>query len=164
MARTERDAAQTHIDALPEPRRSRMQHLHDLLLEALPTAEVRLWDYSGPLIAYGIYPYSNSKGPAGDWFAVGLANRKAYISLYSMATRDGRYLVEAMRDRFRARRPGGVASTSPSRSRSTTTRCAIWRPRRGPSSRTRSETEHVDEPGPANRSGLGGRRIGRWSG
>ena len=108
MARTERDAAQTHIDALPEPRRSQMQHLHDLLLEALPTAEVRLWDYSGPLIAYGIYPYSNSKGPAGDWFAVGLANRKAYISLYSMATRDGRYLVEAMRDRF----PGTKAGRS----------------------------------------------------
>lgn len=108
MARTGRDAAQSHIDALPEPRRSQMQHLHDLLLKALPTAEVRLWDYSGPLIAYGIYPYSNSKGPAGDWFAVGLANRKAYISLYSMATLDGSYLVEGMRDRF----PGTKAGRS----------------------------------------------------
>lgn len=103
-----RAAAEAHIDALPEPRRSQMRHLHDVLIEALPTAEVRLWDYSGPLIAYGIYPYSNSKGPAGDWFAVGLANRKAYISLYSMATRDGRYLVEAVRDRF----PGTKAGRS----------------------------------------------------
>jgi hypothetical protein len=108
MTTDDRAAAQAHIDSLPEPRRSQMQHLHDVLLEALPAAEVRLWDYSGPLIAYGIYPYSNSKGPAGDWFAVGLANRKAYISLYSMAMRDGRYLVEGIRDRF----PGTKAGRS----------------------------------------------------
>ena len=29
-------------------------------------------------------PYSNSRRPAGEWFTAGIANRKAYISLYSM--------------------------------------------------------------------------------
>ena len=42
-----------------------------------------MFDYSGPLIGYGTYDYSNSKGTApGRWFSVGLANRKAHISLY----------------------------------------------------------------------------------
>ena len=101
-----RQAAQAVIDDLPEPRRSQMQHLHDVILEALPDIDIRVTDYSGSLIGYGWYAYSNSKGPAGDWFSVGLANRKSYISLYAMGTRDGRYLVEAMRDRFPGTKSG----------------------------------------------------------
>ena len=95
-----RQAAQAVIDGLPEPRRAQMQHLHDVILDALPGIDVRVTDYSGPLIGYGWYEYSNSKGPAGEWFTAGIANRKAYISLYSMGTRDGKNLVEAMSDRF----------------------------------------------------------------
>lgn len=101
-----RQAAQAVIDDLPEPRRSQMQHLHDVILDALPGIDVRVTDYAGHLIGYGWYAYSNSKGPAGDWFSVGLANRKSYISLYAMGTRDGRYLVEAMRDRFPGTKSG----------------------------------------------------------
>ena len=97
----ERQAAQSHIDALAEPRRSQMQRLHDIILGAVPTIDVRMWDYGGgAMIGYGTYPYSTSRGPAGDWFAIGLASRKAYISLYSMGIRDGGYLVDAMSDRF----------------------------------------------------------------
>ncbi len=59
-----------------------------------------MWDYGGPLIGYGTYTYSNSKGPVGEWFSVGLASRKSYISLFSMAMGPGGYLVEAMQDRF----------------------------------------------------------------
>ena len=32
-------AAQAHIDSLPEPRRSQMQHLHDVITAAIPDAE-----------------------------------------------------------------------------------------------------------------------------
>lgn len=96
-----RAAAERHIEGLPEPRRSQMRHLHDTILEAVPPIDVRMWDYGGgSMIGYGTYPYSTSKGPAGDWFALGLANRKSYISLYSMGMRDGGYLVEAVSDRF----------------------------------------------------------------
>ena len=114
------------IDGLPEPRQSQMQHLHDVILDALPgdrRARDRLF---GPLIGYGWYAYSNSKGPAGEWFSVGLANRKAYISLYAMGKRDGRYLVEAMRDQFPGTSRAGAASTSSSRRPSTTTRSGSW--------------------------------------
>jgi hypothetical protein len=101
-----RQAAQAVIDDLPEPRRSQMQHLHDVILDALPGIDVRVVDYSGQVIGYGWYAYANSKGPAGDWFSVGIANRKSYISLYAMGTSDGRYLVETMRDRFPGTKSG----------------------------------------------------------
>jgi hypothetical protein len=91
---------EAHLAALPEPRRSQMRHLHEVVLAALPGVDVRMWDYGGPLIGYGTYPYTNSKGPAGEWFAVGLASRKAYISLFSMALRDGDYLVNAVHEQF----------------------------------------------------------------
>lgn len=97
-----RAPAQDYLASLPEPRRSQMQHLHEVILDALPDIDVGLWDYGGsPVIGYGSYEYSNSKGPQGRWFSVGLANRKSYISLYSMgAAPDGGYLVEAIHDRF----------------------------------------------------------------
>lgn len=108
MAQSDDQAALAHIKALAEPRRSQMLHLHELIRASIPDADVKIRDYAGTLIGYGTYPYSNSKGPAGDWFAVGLASRKHYISLYSMALQDGRYLVEAMLDRF----PGTKAGRS----------------------------------------------------
>jgi hypothetical protein len=103
----ERVAADAYIDSIPEPRRSQMRHLHDVILGALPGIDVTMYEYGGgSMIGYGSYDYSNSRGPAGRWFSVGLANRKSYISLYSMGTRDGGYLVEAVRDRFPGARTG----------------------------------------------------------
>jgi hypothetical protein len=100
MTTDDRDKARAHIESLPEPRRSHMQRLHDILLEALPAADVRMWDYGGPLIGYGTYTYSNSKGPVGEWFSMGLASRKSYISLFSMATGAGGHLVETLHHQF----------------------------------------------------------------
>jgi len=99
---TGRQDAQAHIDSLREPRRSHMQRLHDLVLAELPAAaDVRMWDYSGPLIGYGTYTYSDRKGrPAGEWFSVGLASRKGWISLFSMGIGDGGTLVATMHPRF----------------------------------------------------------------
>jgi hypothetical protein len=95
-----RAAAEAVIDALDEPRRSQVRHLHEVILEALPGIDVGVWDYGGKLIGYGAYDYSNSKGPAGRWFSVGIANREAYISLYAMGHADERYLAESRADRF----------------------------------------------------------------
>ncbi len=93
--------AQEHIDALPEPRRSQMQHLHEVIVAAIPEADITMWEYGGTLIGYGSYDYTDSSGkPKGRWFSVGLANRKGYISLFSMGQRAGGYLVEAIHDRF----------------------------------------------------------------
>ena len=95
------DEATAHIDGLAEPRRSQMRRLHEVITAAIPDADISMWDYAGPLIGYGSYDYTDSRGkPKGRWFAVGLANRKSYISLYSMGPRDGGYLLEAIHDRF----------------------------------------------------------------
>ena len=100
-------AAKAHIDSLPEPRRSQMQHLHDVIVEAIPDADVTMFNYSGPLIGYGTYDYTNSRGDQkGRWFSVGLANRKSYISLYSMAQRDGGYYVETLKEGFGGAKAG----------------------------------------------------------
>jgi hypothetical protein len=96
-----RDAAIAHIDSLPEPRRSQMRRLHAAIRAAIPDADVSMWEYGGTLIGYGSYDYTDSRGkPKGRWFSVGLANRKDYISLFSMGQRSGGYLIEAIHDRF----------------------------------------------------------------
>ncbi|MFL5711547.1 MAG: DUF1801 domain-containing protein [Chloroflexota bacterium] len=96
-----RAAADAVIEGLDEPRRSQMRHLHEVILDALPEIDVAVYDYSGKLIGYGGYDYSTSKGPAGRWFSIGIANRKSYVALYAMAGMpEGHYLVETMADRF----------------------------------------------------------------
>ena len=96
-----RAAAEAVIEAIDEPRRSQMRHLHEVILDTLPGIDIGVWDYSGKVIGYGSYDYSTSKGPAGRWFSVGIANRKGYVALYAMAgMADGHYLVETMADRF----------------------------------------------------------------
>jgi hypothetical protein len=96
-----RPAAEAHIDTLPEPRRSQMRHLHDVIVSAIPEADISMWEYGGTLIGYGSYDYTDGRGrPTGRWFSVGLANRKGYISLFSMGQRADGYLVEAIHDRF----------------------------------------------------------------
>ena len=100
MAGTGPGSATELIDGLAEPRRTQMRHLHEVILDALPGIDVSIWEYGGPLIGYGSYDYTNSRGPAGRWFSVGLASRKGYISLFSMAAGSGGYLVEDVHDRF----------------------------------------------------------------
>ncbi len=100
MADGGRAAAEALIEGLDEPRRSQMRHFHEVILGALPGIDVGIWQYSGPLIGYGSYDYSNSKGPAGRWFSIGIASRKSFISLYAMASSKDGYYVESVRDRF----------------------------------------------------------------
>jgi hypothetical protein len=99
-SRTGIEAAEAWIDSLEEPRRSEVRHLHDVIRAAIPDADVVVMDYSGPIVGYGTYDYSTSRGPAGRWFSVGLASRKACISLYMMGADEHGYLAEQSRDRL----------------------------------------------------------------
>ena len=47
------------------------------------------------MIGYGFMHYRYQSGREGDWFVVGLANQKQYVSLYLCAAIDGQYLAEA---------------------------------------------------------------------
>lgn len=52
------------------------------------------------MIGYGSHHYRYASGREGDWFVVGLANQKRYVSLYLCATVDGAYLPEANAQRL----------------------------------------------------------------
>jgi hypothetical protein len=98
--RTGDAAARAYIAGLESPRREQLLTLHETIRAAAPQLDVRLWDYQGTLIGYGTYPYSSSSGRSGEWFTVGLANRKAYVSVYSTATAGDRSLVEELHARL----------------------------------------------------------------
>lgn len=46
------------------------------------------------IIGYGEYHYQGRSGASGEWFIVGLAAQKQYLSLYVNAAEDGEYLVK----------------------------------------------------------------------
>ena len=49
----------------------------------------------GQVIGYGSYHYRYASGREGNWFPIGLANNKQYVSLYICAADDDGYLAEA---------------------------------------------------------------------
>lgn len=91
------ETPEQYIAALPEPRRGQIQQLHDLIRSAAPDLEPHM--RSG-MIAYGTYHYRYPSGREGDWFVVGLASNKRYISVYISATTDDGYLAEQNRHRL----------------------------------------------------------------
>lgn len=86
-----------YFAALPEPRRGEVRRLHDLIRREAPELEPHM--RSG-MVGYGSYHYRYDSGREGDWFVVGLACRRAYVSLYVSASDGDRYLAETYRDRL----------------------------------------------------------------
>jgi hypothetical protein len=87
-----------YIAALEQPRRGEVERLDELIRATAPTlgqAQIQ----SG-MLAYGPFHYRYGSGREGDWFLVGLASRKAYISLYVTAASPAGYLAESYRDRL----------------------------------------------------------------
>ncbi len=87
-----------YIAALDEPRRTDIARLDSLIRASVPSLEPFI--HSG-MLAYGLLHYRYASGREGDWFRVGVASNKRYISLYACAADDQGYVAE----RFRARLP-----------------------------------------------------------
>jgi hypothetical protein len=81
-----------YIAQIDEPRRSDIQRLHELIREIVPDLEPHI--HSG-MLAYGHYHYKYASGREGDWFPVGLASQKQYISVYVCGVHDGKYVAES---------------------------------------------------------------------
>jgi Domain of unknown function (DU1801) len=81
-----------HIDSLPDDRRELVRTVHETVRAAAPELETKMW--SGKFIGYGTYHYRYASGREGDWFPIGLANNKQYVSLYLCACDDDGYLAE----------------------------------------------------------------------
>jgi len=88
---------EAYLEALEEPRRSEMVALDELIRATAPGLERHL---DSGMLAYGRYTYRYASGRTGEWFPIGLASTKRYISLYVMAADGERYLAESFRDRL----------------------------------------------------------------
>jgi hypothetical protein len=88
---------EAYLDALDEPRRGEVRAVHELIRAAAPALEPHI--QSG-MLAYGRYAYRYASGRTGEWFPIGLASQKRYISLYVMAADGERYLAESFRERL----------------------------------------------------------------
>jgi uncharacterized protein DUF1801 len=80
-----------YIRSLPEPRRSEVRALHTLIRRTVPRLRPHI--RSG-MIGYGPFHYRYASGREGDWFIIGLASQKQYISVYVCAVSKGKYVAE----------------------------------------------------------------------
>ena len=86
------------IATLPDDVRADMATLDRVISAAFAGDERVLWEgkfWGGTqqhIIGYGSYHYSGRSGAEGEWFVVGLAAQKNYLSLYVNATVDGQYV------------------------------------------------------------------------
>lgn len=80
-----------YIAELAEPRRSDVAALHRLIRKTVPKLEPHI---QAGMLAYGPFHYRYASGREGDWFRVGVASNKAYISLYACAADERGYVAE----------------------------------------------------------------------
>ena len=105
MQRTDTDPAAV-IAAAPEQLRDDFAALDARItqvMQGLPRVawEGTFWGGSQQrIIGYGDYRYQGRSGAAGEWFMVGLAAQKQYLSLYVNAVEEGEYLVKRYADRL----------------------------------------------------------------
>lgn len=86
-----------YIASLPDGRREIVEHIHEVITDAVPELEVRMWKR---FIGYGTYHYVYASGREGDWFPIGLTNNKRYVSVYLCAADEDGYLAESNADRL----------------------------------------------------------------
>jgi hypothetical protein len=95
---TDAQSPAEYIDRLEEPRRSDIRDVDALIRKLAPNLEPHL---ASGMLAYGRYHYKGkSKGTEGEWFHIGLASNKNYISLYVMAADEDGYLAESYKDKL----------------------------------------------------------------
>lgn len=91
----------TYISSQPEPKRSDMQALHQLILKAMPTC--RLWFLDGkdsdqkvvsnPNIGYGLRTITYADGKSREFYQIGMSANKTGISVYILGIADKTYLA-----------------------------------------------------------------------
>jgi hypothetical protein len=91
---------EAYLAAQPEPKQGDLRALHARLLTEFPGC--RLWFEDGtnengkvvanPTIGYGVYTITYARGPARDFFRIGLSGTTSGISVYVMGLADKTYL------------------------------------------------------------------------
>jgi hypothetical protein len=86
-----------YLASLPEPRRKILTTIHQAIRAAVPALKPHIMR---GMLGYGLYHYKYASGREGDWFIVGLASQKHYVSLYICACDQDGYLAENNKDRL----------------------------------------------------------------
>ena len=91
-----------YIATQPEPKRSQMQQLHQLILALMPACQLWFFDgkdergktVSNPNIGYGsqTIPYANGK--TREFYQIGMSANTTGISIYIMGINDKKYLAQ----------------------------------------------------------------------
>lgn len=98
MERTERDV-DAFLASIECRRGEDIRRLDAAIVERIPGAERHLYEgkfWGGTdqqIVGYGVMDYENRSGENVEWFVVGLAAQKNYISMYVNAVKEGRYLL-----------------------------------------------------------------------
>ena len=94
--------SQTYLNELDHPQKDQLLRLDAIVRGVRPDLEPELFGGMGPgaIVGYGRYHYRYDSGREGDYFVVGFAPRKSFISLYSMAPDSDGYFVEKFAPRF----------------------------------------------------------------
>ena len=89
-----------HIASLPDGVREDIASLDARIIEVMAGHERVLWEgkfWGGTqqrIIGYGSYRYKGRSGAEGEWFVIGLAAQKNYLSLYVSGAEDGTSLAK----------------------------------------------------------------------
>jgi hypothetical protein len=89
-----------YLEAQPEHRRVRVEHLLDVIEIAAPRLPRRLWPYGDGIIGFGRYQYRYVSGRDGESFMIGVCNRKRYVAIYCNCADGERYLAASFADRL----------------------------------------------------------------
>lgn len=98
MERTSSSVAE-YLASVDGSRGEDIRTLDELIRDQLSEPERHLYEgvlWGGTeqrIVGYGILDYRNKSGDEVEWFLVGLAAQKNYISMYVNAVDDGKYLL-----------------------------------------------------------------------
>jgi hypothetical protein len=93
---------QKYISSQPEPKRSEMQALHNVILQVMPKCKLWFLDgknsenktVSNPNIGYGLYAMKYADGTTREFYQIGLSANKTGISVYILGIEDKKYLAQ----------------------------------------------------------------------
>ena len=94
------------INSLPENRKEIILELDKIIAPLFESSdrymlEGKFWGGSDQqILSYGRYSYIRSDKKEVNWFIIGLANQKDYVSLFISAVEDREYLAQKYKDKF----------------------------------------------------------------
>ena len=71
---------EAYVERLESPHREDIGRLHERIRAVAPALAASA---AGGMLTYGSYTYKSRSGRAGDWYPLGVASNKNYISLYA---------------------------------------------------------------------------------